>query len=165
MPIYFFHIFFYICIYWTPVYDEDTFLPGKTLNQVQIWIVRKMQDFLKGMCGSIDAWNVFECDPSKLVLIRQQTSWEKNMFYCLRNRRLDMETLCWSIFECTLVYLERKERHPHLFHCFGEIILPLPQPAISIKLAISRFPQNWFLCFSDVMKGKSRIFNFQISPH
>ena len=60
------------------------------------------------------------------------------MFYCLRNRRLD----CGEIPECTLVNLVRKERHPHLFHCFGGIILFLPQPAISIKLAICWFPKK-----------------------
>lgn len=70
MPIYFFHIFFDICIYWTPVCDEDTFLPCKTLNQEQNWIVRKVLDLLKGTCRSMDGWNVFECHPSKLVLMK-----------------------------------------------------------------------------------------------
>lgn len=54
---YFFH-FFYICIYWPPVYDEDTFRPCKTLNQVQIRIVWYIQgaNIVKGMCRRMDAW-------------------------------------------------------------------------------------------------------------
>lgn len=59
-----------------------------------------------------------------------------------------------------LVYLVIEEKPPHLFHCFGEIILSFPQPAVSIKLAISWFPQNCFLCSGEVTKVTLHISHF-----
>lgn len=84
----FFSIFFLIYVFIEHLYMMRTLFCRVKLK-TKYWLGSGIEDFLMGMCRSLDAWNVFECDPSKLVLIEATDKLGENMFYCPRNWWLD----------------------------------------------------------------------------